>query len=290
VTVRRVAYFAAGATLISSGIYVLVYLYRWEWHRAIVAGVIFVAAEVGIATAMVLSRLRSIERRLDDRVQTGATLDRLRETAPPARDPFAWLRPERQQMNVFVPFLMGAGFIVSAIAWGVERVAGATAKPALERGLALRLQPLSLPAGGFVGPPTTRIAVTRTRARRDVVRRVVLFLALVGIAGMSIDALADLTQDRPDVAVQGSETAFVLDVDHRTAHVNAAESAEAYWVTCQRMVPGDRTADITALAPGRAELAVSPPLGEHTLKRFQGCLQDANFDRLQARVVSVGVR
>ena len=40
--------------LVSSGTYLLVYLYRWEWNRALVAGIFFVAAEVAIAAGAIL--------------------------------------------------------------------------------------------------------------------------------------------------------------------------------------------------------------------------------------------
>jgi hypothetical protein len=52
-------------------------------------------------------------------------------------------------MNVFVPVLMGAGVLLSGIAWVVERLARATVTPVAERGLAAQLDGLALPAHGF---------------------------------------------------------------------------------------------------------------------------------------------
>ncbi len=46
---------------------------------------------------------------------------------------------------MFVPVLLGAGVVLSALAWVVERLARVTAGAALERGLAVRLAVLSLP-------------------------------------------------------------------------------------------------------------------------------------------------
>ena len=46
------------ASVVVSGTYVLVYLYRWEWHRAQVAGLFFLAAEIGLVGTAVLDRLR----------------------------------------------------------------------------------------------------------------------------------------------------------------------------------------------------------------------------------------
>ena len=77
---------------------------------------------------------------MNDRV-----LRRLQQTAPAAPDRFAWLRPRNDQFGVFVPVLMGAGFLLSGIAWLVERLARATARPTLERRLAARLDTLMLP-------------------------------------------------------------------------------------------------------------------------------------------------
>ena len=131
--------------LLASGLYFFVYLWRWEWNRALVAGLLFLAAEVGLSTGLVLQRLRRLGQAAPPEV-----VARIRENAPPPRDHFAWLRP-RDQMGVFVPVLMGVGAVASALAWAVERLARATAAPGLERGLAGRMAPLSWPAAGLAG-------------------------------------------------------------------------------------------------------------------------------------------
>ncbi len=156
---RRLAGALGLVVLCSSGAYVFVYLYRWEWNRALIAGVFVLISEVGLGIALVLQRLRRIEDKLGRPAAAGTVLPRpsispesqddvlgrIRETAPAGRDHFSWLRSENQGMSVFVPVLMGAGVIASALAWLVERVARATAQPALERGLAARLTPLTWP-------------------------------------------------------------------------------------------------------------------------------------------------
>lgn len=153
-TARRLAKVFLSVVLASAGGYVFVYLSRWEWNRAVLAGVFFVAAEVAIAATVLLERMGRIERGLD-RVTPGAAprtdgspppaLARIQEASPPPPDPFAWLRPRPDRFGVFVPILMGVGVIASALAWVVERLARATAGPALERGLAERLRPLAWP-------------------------------------------------------------------------------------------------------------------------------------------------
>ncbi len=144
----RIAGALGGVMLFFTALYFFVYLWRWEWNRALIAGILFVATEVAVATAIVLNRVH----RLDVKLGTPdpAVLARIRESAPPARDHFEWLSPKSDQAHVFVPVLIGMGVVASGLAWLVERLARATAGPALERGLAARLSPLAWPAGGLV--------------------------------------------------------------------------------------------------------------------------------------------
>ncbi|HET6775129.1 MAG TPA: hypothetical protein VFH36_17570 [Acidimicrobiales bacterium] len=141
-----------GVTLAASGAYTFIYLYRWEWNRALMSAAIFVAAEVAVMGSLLAQRLKVVTERLD-RMESPTPaqtvrLERIRSTAPAPRPTFAWLaRPE--QMNVFVPVLMGAGVLLSGIAWVVERLARATVTPVAERGLAAQLDSLALPAHGF---------------------------------------------------------------------------------------------------------------------------------------------
>lgn len=154
---RRIARVFAAVVLLASGTYFFVYLWRWEWNRAVVAGILFLAAEIGLGTSTVLERLRSRDGAAGAGpgapVAAGRTdpevVARLRETAPPPRSSFSWLSPRSDQMGVFVPVLMGMGVVASALAWVVERLARRTASPALERRLAARLAVLAWPAAGL---------------------------------------------------------------------------------------------------------------------------------------------
>ena len=150
-TARRIGRLAGVVVLLTSGTYFLVYLWRWEWNRAVVVGIIFLATEIGLSTFAVLDRIRGLGR--SQTPPDPEVLAALRTTAPPPRNHFAWLSPRNNQMGVFVPVLMGMGVVVSALAWIVERLSRATAGPALERGLARRLSALAWPAGGLVSPP-----------------------------------------------------------------------------------------------------------------------------------------
>lgn len=144
----RVAAALGGVMLFFTALYFFVYLWRWEWNRALIAGILFVATEVAMVSAAVLSLLRQVEDRMP--APDPAVLARLRETGPPARDHFEWLSPRSGRLGVFVPVLIGMGVVASGLSWLVERLARATAGPALERGLASRLAPLAWPAGGLV--------------------------------------------------------------------------------------------------------------------------------------------
>ncbi|MFO7280780.1 MAG: hypothetical protein C0P77_010295 [Thermoanaerobacterales bacterium] len=154
-------------TLAASGTYTFVYLYRWEWNRAIMSAAIFVAAEVALVGSLLVQRLKRVSDRLDAldgdarrAAGTGVRLARIREAAPPPRRSFAWLA-DPGRMNVFVPVLMGAGVLLSGVAWVVERVARATVTPVAERGLAAQLDGLALPAEGFVAAEPSPLEVLR---------------------------------------------------------------------------------------------------------------------------------
>ncbi len=149
---KKIGWLTGLVTLLATGGYIFVYLYRWEWHRALIAGTLFVAAEVAMATALVLRRLGGGQLGLDADQRTQpepAVLEQLRRNAP-RRNPFAWLEPGDGRTAVFIPVLLGSGIVVSALAWVVERIAGRTAEPAMERRLASQLTTLAFPAGGLV--------------------------------------------------------------------------------------------------------------------------------------------
>jgi len=151
---RKVGVALATVVMAVSGWYVFVYLYRWEWNRAIVAGIIFLAAEVGLLGAALLDRLSKLGHRMDELDRRDAAteervLRQLRAHPSEPAKPFAWMDGTRS--NVFIPVLLGAGAVLSALAWVVDRIARATAGPALDKRLAHKLSSLHPLPGGLLG-------------------------------------------------------------------------------------------------------------------------------------------
>ncbi len=58
---KIIAWLAGIGTLVASGVYMVVSLNRWEWNRALFFGLIFLIAEVALATGLVLRRLARLE-------------------------------------------------------------------------------------------------------------------------------------------------------------------------------------------------------------------------------------
>src|SRR3546814_6966464 len=89
------------------GAYTIIYLVRWEWNRAIIAALFFVAVELVFIAMVVVDRLRAVEARLDDLASRSSrrssddlvVRDAIADAAPPARDPFGWLRDQVGRTN-----------------------------------------------------------------------------------------------------------------------------------------------------------------------------------------------
>lgn len=153
---KKLAWLVAIVALLGSGGYVFVYLYRWEWNRALIMGVFLIATEVAVATALIL-------RRMDDSragpppAPDPLVLARIEQSAP-RRDHFAWLDPRAGRTNVFITMFVGGGIIVSAVAWGIDRLASRTGGRRLEGDLAHRLTAIAFPSEGLVADDTELLA------------------------------------------------------------------------------------------------------------------------------------
>jgi hypothetical protein len=136
----------------ASAVYAIVYLYRWEWHRALVAIGFLIATEIPLATFLVLARLRSIEAKVDG--VASASRERvaeiLHDNPNPPRRHFAWLERSTGRMGVFVPMMLGVGTLLSGLAWLIDQVARRVGRATGDRRLSARLAVFSLPEDGFV--------------------------------------------------------------------------------------------------------------------------------------------
>ena len=290
--IRRLLLVPGIGVLAASGAYALIYLFRWEWHRAIITALFFVAAEVGLGISVVLRRLARLEQRVESLVDQRhgppevdpAVLARIREAAPEPPKPFAWLDPQSSNLSVFLPFLLGVGALASGLAWLVEQTARRTTTPLLERRLAERLVPIALPAGGLLGvaPP----AVPTSPRRWSMVLPVAVTVAVLGLSVPGIDWLGDALQTRPDH--RRGDVATRIEVELRGARSAArpVQVAATLWGTCTHVLHGNvAPATIAGTAVARVELLVPVEIGEHAEERLRGCLQDAVVDRVQATVV-----
>ena len=296
--IRKASLTTGVLVLVASGVYALVYLFRWEWHRAIITALFFVAAEVGLGLVIMLRRLGRLEQRIDalDRARPfGPTVDpevlaRVQEAAPPARNPFAWLDPKSPNLSVFLPFLLGVGALASGLAWVVEQLARRTTTPALERRLARQLAPLSLPEGGFLGPP---VVAPPARVGAGPAAGMLLPLgavvAVVGLGYGAIDWLGDAIQSRPEVREEGVTTRIEVELHGARSIARPEQTAIVLWGTCSTVLRGAvPPATVNLLDPGRMEVLVPTDITPRAEARVRGCLEDAVVDRVQATVVSLG--
>ena len=154
---KTIAWLAGIGTAVASAIYMVVSLNRWEWNRALFFGLVFLIAEIGMATGLVLRRLTRLEH--DQRAMIDPAIrEILRTTRPPGRDRFAWLKESTSQTNVFITFIVGGGILLSGIAWIVDRVASSTTTPVGEERLARELGNISYPRGGLLVDDVTVLA------------------------------------------------------------------------------------------------------------------------------------
>jgi hypothetical protein len=118
-------------------------------------------------------------------------------------------------------------------------------------------------------------------------KRALLLLVAAIAVSMGVDALGDLTQDRPDRVLPGTRSEIVLDVQSRDRGGSALLSAQGLWGACQGTVR-HRLAEpgVIEVADGRFRLVTEPALGEHSWRRLKGCLEDTTLDRVKAQVVS----
>lgn len=118
-------------------------------------------------------------------------------------------------------------------------------------------------------------------------KRAAVLVILAAAVTLGIDALGDLTQDRPDRVAHGSRTEIVLEVSNKNHHGSVLESAQALWAVCQTTVHNNlEPPGVVALGGDQFRIVTAPAVGEHSWRRLQGCFEDFSVDQVLGRVIS----
>ncbi len=278
--------------LVASGTYVLVYLYRWEWNRALISGLFFLTALISLTTGMVLSSLQKLSGRVDRLERRSHSVDRTAHTirttnAAHASRHFQWLREPPDRLGVFVPLLIGAGALLSAVAYSIERLAGVVARRSVDRTTAGLLAPdlpfrSDPPSGGETAGPLDPTPPRRRgrRGRRVLATGVAVLLVIGGIL-----VLRDATQTRAEPGAERGETHIRLAISQRGNSQPAEEIAEALWIACHGRLPATASVgEMDQLDVETVDLVVDQGMGPLRRRRFFGCLEDATLEHVSARV------
>ncbi len=294
--VHRLGRLLSGVVLVASGSYVFVYLVRWEWNRALIAGLFFLAAELVLIADVLLARFAGLGRQIEEdraREQTMALAARLRANRPDSPGPFAWLAPDRDRLNVLLPVLIGAGVVLSAVAYLVEQLSRVTAVPVAEHELARGLSTMALPLEGL--SPLGRLPEGPARpVEAPPAGRVWSWIAAGGLVAVVVAGILAGTQlllSRPEPPDPRRAVAVDMVVMRRNLEQPDLEVGMALWSTCRVRVP--QAVQLASLEPtdpsdpARLRLTMSPAPGESDTKEFVGCVQDAVIERVRADVLAV---
>jgi hypothetical protein len=285
-----------------SGVYLIVYLYRWEWNRALISGLFFLAALVTLSTSLILGALRSIEQRVGDlegavhstrRDGTATRQVIQRANDDDARHRFDWLREPPQGFGVFVPVLIGTGVLLSGLTYLIERVAGLLASRTVDRTTARLLAP-ELPLGtraldlADTARPSSRAAPTGGVSRLVGWGVVLALGSLLTVA--AIDVIADATQSRDELPDRAATTSIDLSISQRGPDRPVETVALGLWTACEHTLRVDaEIIESSAIGGNRVRVVLDAGLGELARRRLFGCLEDATLDLVRASVAAYAV-
>ncbi|MFD9905047.1 hypothetical protein [Streptomyces sp. NPDC059063] len=292
---KYVSYLFGGLTAAAAASYSVVYLTRWEWQRALICGVLLLVVEGLLVCTVLLSRLGRLERRIaDSSLRTEEVWRRLQESRADDGVRFRWLEPHgsggTQHTYVFVPVLMAAGALLSGIAWVVQKISAATARPGAERRLAGRLARLAAPSDELRGRAPEledQEAVPRPRAVRGVVVSA-LGAVCVLLLALLVDTLSDATQTRAEGRPDAAATTVVYRVEVRGTDDGRARAlaARELWERCRRSTAAlNEHAPLSRLSGDVWAGVIRPALSRHDVMRLSGCLVDATAHRTRAEVL-----
>ncbi|MGI3203810.1 hypothetical protein ACRJ4W_47945 [Streptomyces sp. GLT-R25] len=195
--------------------------------------------------------------------------------------------------------------LLSGLAWIVQRIASATARPTAERRLAGRLAVLAAPDPARDADPDRMDGMSgvddlddlppigaRGRHGRRTARVLVVSAVGAALIGALVVGLADLTQTREEDAKNSEATSLLLKVDMRGTNMTAEReslAARQLWERCRdsTSVPLSR-ATLGTLGDGLFAGVVQPALTDHDRMRLRGCLEDTGLDRTHLTVVGIG--
>lgn len=113
-------------------------------------------------------------------------------------------------------------------------------------------------------------------------------VALLFVAVLGVGQLRELTQNRADVLVEGTETVVEVDVATRDYPRGDQAAVQALWTVCAATVPGEVSGPVAGNGEGEPwTVTISPALGEHGQKRLVGCLEDGTLERVIGDVTSI---
>jgi hypothetical protein len=290
---RSIGLTLAFVILAVSGAYVVIDLARWEWNRAIISALIFLSALVVIVGMLLFRELRVVELRLRElerrRPDSDHPLSLLRSAnRSSASRHFRWLERPPRDLGVVVPVLLGAGVVLSFVAYLVERTAGAFAASTLDPRTLDHLA-THLPLGDAVVEPDGPTASPRRRHRPVAVAIIVVLTVVSTVA--AVQGLRELTQTRPDELTTAGTTSVVLDIRQRRQIRPITDVAGDLWSSCRsRLPPPVRLVGVAPLTDGRVELMLDRSLGRTGRARIEGCFEDYTLDLVLADVVRIESR
>jgi hypothetical protein len=266
-----------------AGLYFVVYLYRWEMHRALVSGVVFLAGEIALATSLVLRRIEQLRVVAPPAAVTTPDDGGVTARETPARLP--WLGADR--FGVFVPILLGAGAIVSGVAWVVEHLAKSTVTAGSGDHLQQQYAALAPPTGGFLGPgPAAPPDQLEPPVPPPLGRLGQITVAmLVGGLVVALLTLALLGRSRSDPPTAGVRSVITFEVQTRN-DLDVDLAARSLWEACHPSARTHRVIDLRRIEPHTYQLTLEPALGEQTERRVLGCLSDGTLEQVHADVQS----
>ena len=255
------------------------------------------ATELTVLGSMLLRRLGAIESRLASAPEHGATTRMVGSTSPPERPaaagdesrsiPFPWLDPSRTA--VFIPVLLGAGAVLSALAYVIERIAMFVVGE--QTGRSVPLDRIAYPAGGLIAESPPDPSSPRRSQRWARVTVMTIALATAGLlVGAAIDVLADAAQSRPDPIQRSGVSEVTVHIGYRSDdHVPVESTAQALFESCRLRLPGDAhfLAPPKVVEARTVMVTIEPALGPLGMRRLGGCLEDLTLDGVRAELVSV---